>query len=145
ESRQGAARRPEDVARVLRMSGCMVARVGGVCGTLVLACALGAAQLPTAHAQSGYPNRLITLVVPYPAGGTADLLCRFAADKASTNLGGQVVVENRPGGAGGRVGTEAVLRAPPGGYTLLCAAQLTLTVTHLPFSKASFHPPPPEP
>jgi tripartite-type tricarboxylate transporter receptor subunit TctC len=118
----------------------MLARVGGVCGALVLACALGAAQRPTAHAQSGYPNRPVTLVVPYPAGGTADLLCRFAADKASSNLGGQVVVENRPGGAGGRVGTEAVLRAPPDGYTLLCAAQLTFSVTHLLFSKASFDP-----
>jgi tripartite-type tricarboxylate transporter receptor subunit TctC len=118
----------------------MLARVGGVCGMLVLACALGAAQVETAYAQSGYPNRPVTLVVPYPAGGTADLLCRFAADKASSNLGGQVVVENRPGGAGGRVGTEAVLRAPPDGYTLLCAAQLTFSVTHLLFSKASFDP-----
>ena len=118
----------------------MFARVGGVCGTLVLACAIGAAQVLMAQTQSGYPNRLVTLVVPYPAGGTADLLCRFAADKASSNLGGQVVVENRPGGAGGRIGTEAVLRAPPDGYTLLCAAQLTFSVTHLLFSKASFDP-----
>src|SRR5262245_35868248 len=140
QSRQGAARRPEDVACVLRVSGGMFARVGGVCGTLVLACAIGAAQGKTAHAQTAYPNRPVTLVVPYPAGGTADLLCRFAADKASSNLGGQVVVENRPGGGGGRVGTEAVLRAPPDGYTLLCAAQLTFSVTHLLFSKASFDP-----
>jgi tripartite-type tricarboxylate transporter receptor subunit TctC len=122
------------------MSGRMLARVGGVCGMFVLACALGTAQVETAYAQSSYPNRPVTLVVPYPAGGTADLLCRFAADKASSNLGGQVVVENRPGGAGGRVGTEAVLRAPPDGYTLLCAAQLTFSVTHLLFSKASFDP-----
>ena len=103
------------------MSARVLARVG-VVATLTFLGAIGAAQLWTAHAQSGYPNRPVTLVVPYPAGGTADLLCRFAADKASGNLGGQVVVENRPGGAGGRVGTEAVLRAPPDGYTLLCAA-----------------------
>jgi tripartite-type tricarboxylate transporter receptor subunit TctC len=102
-------------------------------GALVLAVMIGSAQ-----AQTGYPTRLITLVVPYPAGGTADLLCRFAADKAGSNLGQQVVVENRPGGAGGRVGTEAVLRASPDGYALLCAAQLTFSVTHLLFSKASF-------
>jgi tripartite-type tricarboxylate transporter receptor subunit TctC len=111
----------------------MLSRVGRVCGALLIASAISAA-----HAQSGYPNRVVTLVVPYPAGGTADLLCRFAADKAGGNLGQQVVVENRPGGAGGRVGTEAVLRAPPDGYTLLCAAQLTFSVTHLLFSKASF-------
>src|SRR5262245_66443268 len=100
----------------------MLPRVGGVCGILVRPCALGAAQVETAYAQSEYPNRLITLVVPYPAGGTADLLCRFAADKASGNLGAQVVVENPPGGAGGRVGTEAVPRAPPDRNALLGAA-----------------------
>ena len=81
----------------------MFFRLGSVCGALLLASTISAAQ-----AQSGYPNRVVTLVVPYPAGGTADLLCRFAADKATSNLGQQVVVENRPGGAGGRVGTEAV-------------------------------------
>jgi len=48
------------------------------------------------------------------------------------------VVENRPGGAGGRVGTEAVLRAPADGYTLLCAPQLTFSITHLVFAKAAF-------
>jgi tripartite-type tricarboxylate transporter receptor subunit TctC len=122
----------------------MFPRIGRVCGALAVACAIGVAQIQpaqvhAAQAQSGYPNRLMTLVVPYPAGGTADLLCRFAADKMSNNLGQQVVVENRPG-AGGRVGTEAVLRAPPDGYTLLCAAQLTFSITHLLFSKASFDP-----
>ena len=107
--------------------------VGSACGALLVASVIAAAQ-----AQSGYPNRVVTLIVPYPAGGTADLLCRFAADKAGSNLAQQVVVENRSGGAGGRVGTEAVLRAPPDGYTLLCAAQLTFSVTHLLFAKASF-------
>ena len=91
-----------------------------------------------AQAQGGYPTRPITMVVPLPAGGTADLLCRFAAEKASAALGQQVVIDNRPGGAGGRVGTEFVLRAPADGYTLLCAPQLTYSITHLVFSKASF-------
>jgi tripartite-type tricarboxylate transporter receptor subunit TctC len=111
----------------------MLRRVGGACGALLVASAIAAAQ-----AESGYPNRVVTLIVPYPAGGTADLLCRFAADKAGSHLAQQVVVENRPGGAGGRVGTEAVLRTSPDGYTLLCAAQLTFSVTHLLFAKASF-------
>jgi tripartite-type tricarboxylate transporter receptor subunit TctC len=100
---------------------------------LLLASAIGAAQ-----AQTGYPSRPITMVVPLPAGGTADLLCRFAAEKASGLLGQQVVIENRPGGAGGRVATEAVLRAAPDGYTLLCAPQLTYSITHLVFAKAAF-------
>jgi tripartite-type tricarboxylate transporter receptor subunit TctC len=102
----------------------MFRSVGSVCSAFLVASLIGAAQ-----AQSGYPNRVVTFVVPYPAGGTADLLCRFAADKAGGNLGQQVVVENRPGGAGGRVGTESVLRAAPDGYTLLCAAQLTFSIT----------------
>ena len=89
-------------------------RIGAILGMVVLALAVGAAQ-----AQTGYPSRPVTMVLPLPAGGTADLLCRFAADKASGILGQQVVVENRPGGAGGRVGTEQVMRSPPDGYTLL--------------------------
>jgi tripartite-type tricarboxylate transporter receptor subunit TctC len=103
-----------------------------------LASALVVAAETTAQAESGYPTRPITMVVPLPAGGTADLLCRFAAEKASGVLGQQVVIDNRPGGAGGRVGTEAVLRAPPDGYTLLCAPQLNYSITHLVFSKAAF-------
>ncbi|HEY7664695.1 MAG TPA: tripartite tricarboxylate transporter substrate binding protein [Xanthobacteraceae bacterium] len=111
--------------------------VPGTC-TLLLGIAIAAPLSIAAHGQGAFPNRAITMVVPLPAGGTADLLCRFAADKASAALGQQVVVENRPGGAGGRVGTEAVLRAAPDGYTLLCAPQLTFSITHLVFSKASF-------
>ena len=105
---------------------------GLVCGMSLLACA------SVAQAQTSFPNRPITMVVPLPAGGTADLLCRFAAEKASSLLGQQIVIENRAGGAGGRVGTESVLRSPPDGYTVLCAPQLTYSITHLVFAKAAF-------
>jgi tripartite-type tricarboxylate transporter receptor subunit TctC len=103
-----------------------------------IAFAIGAAA--AASAQTSFPVRPITLVVPYPAGGTADLLCRFAADKATGILGQQVVVENRPGGAGGRIGIEQVLRSTPDGYTLLCGTQLNYSITHLVFAKAAFDP-----
>src|SRR5262249_24560523 len=108
----------------------MIGRIAGgaILGTIMLATA-------AAHAQGSYPARAITMVVPLPAGGTADLLCRLAADRATSLLGQQVVVETRPGGAGGRIGTEQVLRAAPDGYTLLCAPQLTFSITHLIFSK----------
>jgi tripartite-type tricarboxylate transporter receptor subunit TctC len=112
-----------------------------MCRPIVLCAILGlllASAAGESRAQTGYPNRTITMVVPLPAGGTADLLCRFAAEKASGILGQQVVIENRPGGAGGRVATEAVLRAAPDGYTLLCAPQLTYSITHLVFAKAAF-------
>ncbi len=104
----------------------------------VLAVAFGVAAASAANAQGAFPSHPITMVVPLPAGGTADLLCRFAADKAGSGLGQQVIVENRPGGAGGRIGTEQVMRAAPDGYTLLCAPQLTFSITHLVFAKAAF-------
>jgi len=102
---------------------------------VLLACA---AALP-ASAQN-YPSRPITVVVPLPAGGTADILARIAADKIRTGLNAQVVVENRPGGVGGLVGTEAVWRSAPDGYTLLVAPQLTFSVSHLMFTKMTITP-----
>ena len=101
---------------------------------------LGALICGPARAQADFPTRPVTLVVPYPAGGTADLLCRYAGDKASAGLGQQVVIENRPGGAGGRIGIEQVMRAAPDGYTLLCGTQLNYSITHLVFTKTAFDP-----
>jgi tripartite-type tricarboxylate transporter receptor subunit TctC len=105
-----------------------------------LGAAIGAAFLiglpAAAQAQANYPTRPMTLVVPYPAGGTADLLCRFAAEKVTAGLGQNMVVENRPGGAGGRIGIEQVLRAEPDGYTFLCATQLNYSISHLVFTKS---------
>jgi tripartite-type tricarboxylate transporter receptor subunit TctC len=121
----------------------MVMRLAHVVFGMALALALPAAT--PVQAQTAFPTRPITLVVPFPAGGTADLLCRYAADKAGAALGQQVVVENRPGGAGGRVGIEQVLRAAPDGYTLLCSTQLSYSITHLVFAKSSFDPRPLEP
>ncbi|HRO61610.1 MAG TPA: tripartite tricarboxylate transporter substrate binding protein [Burkholderiaceae bacterium] len=72
----------------------------------------------TAAAQAGYPERSITVVVPWPAGGFTDRLGRMMADKLSPSLGQPVVVENRPGASAG-IGSEYVMRAAPDGYTLL--------------------------
>ena len=109
-----------------------------------LAGCVSIAPVPAA-AQADFPTRPITMVVPLPAGGTADLLCRYAAEKASAGLGQQVVVENRAGGAGGRIGMEQVMRSPADGYTLLCSTQLSYSITHLVFTKAAFDPRPLEP
>jgi len=99
---------------------------------------IAALAAPAAQAQAPFPTHSITMVVPLPAGGTADLLCRLAADKAGGILGQQIVIENRAGGAGGRIGTETVMRSAPDGYTILCAPQLNYSITHLVFTKSSF-------
>ena len=75
------------------------------------------AAAPT-HAQP-YPNKLIRIVAPFPAGGPTDGAARLIADRLSALLGQTIVVENRPGGAGGTVGVKSVASADPDGYTLL--------------------------
>jgi tripartite-type tricarboxylate transporter receptor subunit TctC len=85
---------------------------------LVLAFAFAAVlgSLTGAAAQV-YPSRPVQLVVGYPAGLTPDIVARLIAQSLSGRLGQRVIVDNRPG-AGSNVGTEAVVRAPPDGYTL---------------------------
>src|ERR1700753_4336244 len=78
------------------------------------------------HAQS-YPSRNITLIVPFPPGGSTSLVGRVVADKMSQLLGQSIVVDNR-GGAGGTVGTKAVAKSEPDGYTLLAAYTGTLAI-----------------
>ena len=70
-----------------------------------------------AHAQ-GYPEKSVVMVVPFPAGGSVDLVARAVAQQMSESWKQPVIVSNRPG-ASGNIGTEQVVRAPPDGYTLL--------------------------
>jgi tripartite-type tricarboxylate transporter receptor subunit TctC len=79
-----------------------------------------------AHAQSDYPNRPITLVIPLPPGGTNDIMARSVADKMSATLGQQIVIENRPMGGSGIVATRAVAKGPADGYTILLGYTSTL-------------------
>ena len=84
---------------------------------LNLAAALGWLAGP-AHAQDQWPGKPITYIVPFPAGGTTDVLARLIAQKLGAALGTTVVVDNK-GGAGGSVGSEMAARAAPDGYTIL--------------------------
>src|SRR3954452_13762077 len=83
--------------------------------------AAGAAALPVlpriARAQA-YPVRPVRIIVGFAAGGTSDITARLIAQSLSERLGQQFVVENRPG-AGTNIGTEAVVKSSPDGYTLL--------------------------
>jgi tripartite-type tricarboxylate transporter receptor subunit TctC len=76
---------------------------------------------------AGYPERPITLVAPYPAGGAADVLSRVLGKKLEEQLGQTVIVDNRPG-AGTAIGAAAVANAKPDGYTLLLSSNSTFTL-----------------
>jgi len=94
--------------------------------------ALGAAALPTlsrvARAQA-YPSRPVHLIVPFAAGGGTDITARLMGQWLSERLGQQFVIDNRPGG-GTNIGTEAVVRAPADGYTLLlCGTPSAINAT----------------
>ncbi len=84
---------------------------------MLIAFLLGALSIVPAQAQAPYPNRPIRIVVPFGAGGFADITVRLLADKLAQRANAQVVIENRPG-AGGIVAATAVTSSAPDGYTL---------------------------
>lgn len=89
----------------------------------LLAAVLASAAHPGAWAQT-YPSKPIRIVVPYPPGGTADVLARILGQRIAEHLGQTVIVDNR-GGAGGNIGTELVAKAAPDGYTLVLGTVAT--------------------
>jgi tripartite-type tricarboxylate transporter receptor subunit TctC len=102
----------------------------------VAASLLGAAASFPALAQGGYPSKPITMVVPFPPGGTLDTVARALAQKLGEQMGQTVIVDNRPGGAG-TVGAVAVKNAPADGYTLLFSAS-TMTTTPMTMKSAPY-------
>jgi tripartite-type tricarboxylate transporter receptor subunit TctC len=106
--------------------------IAGGCGLVLLT------GLP-AQAQAAYPNRTIKMIVPYPAGGTTDLLGRLVADQLKSGLGATVIVENKPGAAT-TLGAEQVARAEPDGYTLLMATSTTLAINKTLYKKLPYDP-----
>jgi tripartite-type tricarboxylate transporter receptor subunit TctC len=104
----------------------------------IAAALLFAASLARAHAQD-YPNRAITLVVPYAAGGGNDAMARIVADHMGKTLGQQIVIENR-GGAGGTIATRAVAKAAPDGYTLVLGGTGTLAVNPTLYANVGYDP-----
>src|SRR5262245_32406226 len=92
----------------------------------LLAIGLGSLAAGQTAAQP-YPNRPIKMVVPFAPGG-ADVIARLVADHLTASMGQPVVIENRPGGAGGTVGTKFVTTAEPDGYTLTLASPGPITV-----------------
>jgi len=103
----------------------------------VAAAALLALTSPS-FAQS-YPNRAITMIVPFAPGGPADLLGRLIGQKMADDLGQQVIIDNRPG-ANTIIGAQVVAKAKPDGYTILLAIDGTLVMNPFLYSKLSYDP-----
>ena len=105
---------------------------------LTLVCAgLTANTAALAQDGSAYPAKPIRIIVPFPAGGTADILPRVLAEKISTRLGQTVLIENRAGAAG-NIGAEAVFKADPDGYTLLSAPPPPFVINQSLYAKLGF-------
>ena len=92
-----------------------------------------------AQAQAAYPSRTITMIVPYPAGGTTDFLGRLVADQLKSGLGATVIVENKPGG-GTTLGADQVAKSEADGYTLLMATSTTLAINKTLYKKLPYDP-----
>jgi tripartite-type tricarboxylate transporter receptor subunit TctC len=99
------------------------------------------AVLPTIAAAQDYPSRPIRMIVPFAAGGAADLIGRVVGQQLSAALAVQIVIDNR-GGAGGNIGADLAAKSPPDGYTLLLGNAPTLAINaslfgHLPYDPAA--------
>ena len=112
--------------------------IGTAARRQMLTCLLAAAGLLQGAAWAAWPDKPIKLVVPYPPGGATDVIGRIVAQRLSTALGQQVLVDNK-GGAGGNIGADAVAKARPDGYTLLMAAMTShSTMARLERGKLSY-------
>ena len=105
-----------------------------IIGVLVL---LIAPLLAVQSAQA-FPDRPVKLVVPTPAGGPPDIMARLLSDKMGAALGQPIIVENRPGGAGGTIGGKSVLTAEPDGYTLLMGSTSAIIIAPLIHKSAGY-------
>ena len=95
--------------------------------------------MQSVFAQANYPDRPIKMIVPYVAGGAADITARLVAQSMSDGLGQPVIVENRPG-ANGTIGSDMVAKAAPDGYTLLLTASGPLVINPVFYKKVPFDP-----
>ena len=96
-----------------------------------------AASVGSASAQT-WPQRYVRIIVPFSAGGAADVVTRIVAAHIAENVGKNVVVENRTG-SNGNIGTEAVARSEPDGYTFLAGSPGTLAINPHMFAKLPYN------
>ncbi|MGC3987772.1 MAG: tripartite tricarboxylate transporter substrate binding protein [Pseudorhodoferax sp.] len=104
-----------------------------------LASAAASALLPLPAAAQAYPTKPITMIVPFAAGGTTDILARIVGQALSLELGQSVIIDNRAG-AGGNIGGQAAARAPADGYTLFMGTVGTHAINEALYKKMPFNP-----
>jgi tripartite-type tricarboxylate transporter receptor subunit TctC len=114
----------------MKMAHTRIARIAAALAGLFLAAGVAAQQ---------YPSKPIRLVVPFPPGGSTDIVARIVAQKLGTQLGQPLVIENRDG-AGGTLGTAVVAKAPPDGYTLVVGTTSTHVVAPSVYQKLEYDP-----
>ena len=108
--------------------------------TFGLAAAASAPLLPSlAKAQEAWPTQAVKIIVPFPAGGSADVLPRIVAEALGPIWKQPIVIENKPG-AGGNIGAEAVAIAKPDGYTLMAAPPPPIAINHNLYPKMNYDP-----
>lgn len=90
-----------------------------------------------AHAQATYPNKPIRMVVPFQAGGATDVLARVLGQKMAAGLGQPIVIDNKPGAAG-IIGTDAVAKSPPDGYTMVLSLSNSLMTNEFLYEKLPY-------
>src|SRR5882757_6962983 len=105
-------------------------RVHAIRLALLLAATFGATPATSQTSSQTWPSRPVTLIVPYAAGGSVDVVARVVASKLGERLGQTVVIEN-VAGAGGVTGTQRAARAEPDGYTLLFSVESTMAIAKL--------------
>ncbi len=131
----------------MRSTSAAMSHMGGLarCGLAVFAWAVVTLlMVPDTLQAQDYPNRAVKIIVPFPPGGTADVMPRIVADWLSRKWGQPVFIENKAGAAG-NIGAEAAFNADPDGYTLLSAPPPPLVINQnlypkLPFDAAQFVP-----
>jgi tripartite-type tricarboxylate transporter receptor subunit TctC len=105
----------------------------------LMAGAAASALLPGVVRAQAFPNRPITIVVPYPPGASTDQVARLVQQRMTTDVGVPVIVDNR-GGANGNVGAAYVAKSPPDGYRILLATQPIVTINPYVYKSVGFDP-----
>src|SRR5882757_5272018 len=121
---------------MLRIAAGIAALCASLCASL---CTWALAPATAQDAAKDYPNRAIHIVVPFPAGGPADVAARLLAQRMNEDWGQPVIVDNRPGG-NTVIGAQQVAKAAPDGYTLLMAIDSTLVMNQYLYKSLPYDP-----